>query len=73
MSQFNFGPAKVQIEDIKGVANGIASLNSSGKVPNTQLPTELPAVTSSDNGKVLRVVDGAWAASSIPSATGVSF
>ena len=33
----------------------------------------LPSVTSSDNGKVLRVVSGAWAAASLPSASGVSF
>lgn len=33
----------------------------------------LPAVTSSDNGKVLRVVNGEWAAVSLPSASGVSF
>ena len=35
--------------------------------------TGLPAVTSSDNGKVLMVVNGAWAAETIPSAQGVSF
>lgn len=34
---------------------------------------ELPAVTSSDNGKVLRVVSGVWSAVSLPSARGVSF
>ena len=33
----------------------------------------LPEVTTSDNGKVLRVVDGSWAAASLASATGVSF
>ena len=33
----------------------------------------LPSVTSSDNGKVLQVVNGAWAAATIPSASGVSF
>lgn len=33
----------------------------------------LPSVTSSDNGKVLRVVNGAWAAAELPSASGVSF
>jgi len=33
----------------------------------------LPSVTSSDNGKVLQVVNGAWAAATIPSANGVSF
>lgn len=34
---------------------------------------ELPTVTASDNGKFLRVVNGAWAASSISDANGVSF
>lgn len=34
---------------------------------------ELPTVTDSDNGKFLRVVNGAWAASDISDANGVSF
>ena len=33
----------------------------------------LPSVTSSDNDKFLRVVNGAWAAVTVPSANGVSF
>lgn len=33
----------------------------------------LPTVSTSDNGKVLRVVSGAWAVVSLPSASGVSF
>lgn len=33
----------------------------------------LPSVTASDNGKFLRVVNGAWAADTVPSATGVYF
>lgn len=33
----------------------------------------LPTVTASDNGKFLRVVNGAWAASDISDANGVSF
>ena len=33
----------------------------------------LPTVTSSDNGKILMVVNGQWAAASLPSANGVSF
>ena len=36
-------------------------------------PTELPTVTASDNGKILRVVNGAWAADTVPSASGVNF
>ena len=34
---------------------------------------ELPAVTASDNGKFLRVVNGAWADATIENANGVSF
>lgn len=33
----------------------------------------VPTVTASDNGKVLRVVNGEWAAAELPSATGVNF
>jgi hypothetical protein len=35
--------------------------------------SSLPSVTSSDNGKFLRVVNGTWAAATVPSANGVSF
>ena len=34
---------------------------------------EVPVVTTSDNGKFLRVVNGAWAAVAIDNANGVSF
>ena len=34
---------------------------------------ELPAVTDSDNGKFLRVVNGTWAAVEIANANGGSF
>lgn len=35
--------------------------------------SNLPAVTTSDNGKFLQVVNGEWSASSIPSGEGVNF
>ena len=35
--------------------------------------SELPAVGTADNGKFLRVVNGAWAADTVPSAGGVAF
>lgn len=45
-----------------------------GKTVATRYRTPLPpAVTSSDNGKFLRVVDGAWAAAEITNANGVNF
>lgn len=51
-------------------ATGVASVN--GAHGDVTIPT-LPSVTSTDNGKVLRVVSGAWAAVNLPSASGVSF
>lgn len=45
------------------------SLLGSGNIAIAGLPT----VSAGDNGKVLRVVSGAWAAASLPSASGVSF
>lgn len=52
---------------------GLSSSYSSGTLTITNAQAGLPAVTSSDNGKVLRVVDGAWAVVELPSASGVSF
>ena len=34
---------------------------------------EVPTVTASDNGKFLRVVNGAWAVAEVDNASGVSF
>lgn len=59
-----------------GKANGVATLDKSGKLPESQLPEirQLPDVTASDAGKFLRVTDaGAWAAQTIPYAEEASF
>ena len=45
---------------IPDLINAIATLISSGAI------TELPKVTSSDNGKVLTVVSGKWAKANLP-------
>ena len=37
------------------------------------IPAAVPAVTAADNGKILRVVNGAWAAAELLNAGGVSF
>ena len=38
-----------------------------------EIPKGVPSVTSADNGKFLRVVNGAWAAATVENANGVSF
>lgn len=47
-----------------------------GKTPDENGNVEVvdvPEVTATDNGKILRVVDGEWQAVELPSAEGVSF
>lgn len=51
-------------------SGGVTSVN--GQTGAVTIPV-LPAVTASDDGKVLRVVNGAWEVASLPSASGVSF
>lgn len=38
-----------------------------------EIPKEVPSVTTADNGKFLRVANGAWAAVEVSNANGVSF
>ena len=58
--------------DDTGVEYLVADIKE--KTDAAYLPIDsLPAVTSSDNGKFLRVENGAWAAVTVPDANGVSF
>jgi hypothetical protein len=41
-----------------------------GKFPSEGDGSDLPSVTDADNGKILRVVDGEWAAGELDSYTG---
>ena len=65
--------------DPEGTADTIPTktsqlINDSGFITVKDLPNpELPSVTEADNGKVLRVVNGVWAAATIPNAEGVGF
>ena len=68
------------ITDAK-IENGTITLSNQTITPVTSVNggtgvitiREVPAVTTSDNGKFLRVVNGAWAAVAIDNASGVSF
>lgn len=55
-----------------GIFKGTASGNIETATPGTDYMAPIP-VTISDNGKFLRVVNGAWAAVSISDANGGSF
>lgn len=66
--------------DITGATVGqiakITAVDDTGKPTAWEpvdMPAGMPSVTAADNGKFLRVVSGAWAASEISSANGVSF
>ena len=53
---------------------GNATTSYDGSAEKTvEIPEGVPAVTTADNGKILRVVNGAWAAAELLSAGGASF
>ena len=54
------------------VANNAPVTSVNGKTGDVTI-REVPAVTTADNGKFLRVVNGAWAAVEIANANGGSF
>ena len=51
----------------------IEDINDNMQTIDEALAAALPAVTTSDNGKFLRVVEGVWAAASVASASGGSY
>ena len=55
-----------------GILKGNGAGGVSAAVPGTDYMAPIP-VTASDNGKFLRVINGAWAAVKIANANGVSF
>ena len=59
-------PLNIKIGDTTTSYDGSAA-------KTVEIPKGVPAVTTADNGKILRVVNGAWAAVELLSAGGVSF
>ena len=51
----------------------IQDLNDNFDTIDAALAAALPPVTSSDNGKFLRVVSGEWAAATVASASGGTY
>lgn len=64
----------IRADYLKTGLQGIITVTSGDvQLYGAHLTGQVPAVTASDNGKVLRVVSGAWSAVELPSASGVSF
>lgn len=68
-------PTKIPVLDSKGwiYYRTLEHLKSDLGVGNGGSSSNLPVVSTSDNGKFLQVVNGAWSAVSIPSGEGVNF
>lgn len=58
---------------IIGTQGQVVGFDSEGNAIAQDMPTSMPEVSASDNGKFLRVVDGAWAAANIANAEEVAF
>ena len=70
-------PAKVTAKSFSGDGSNLTNIpypvTSVNSKTGAVTVREVPAVTTADNGKFLRVVSGAWAAVEIPNANGGSF
>ena len=74
-SELSTTPTKIPVLDSNGWVyyRTLEHLKSDLGVGSGSGSSNLPAVTTSDNGKFLQVVNGAWSAVSIPSGEGVNF
>lgn len=74
-SELSTTPTKISVLDSNGWVyyRTLEHLKSDLGVGSGSGGSNLPAVTTSDNGKFLQVVNGAWSAVSIPSGEGVNF
>ena len=74
-SELSTTPTKIPVLDSEGWVyyRTLEHLKSDLGVGSGSGSSNLPAVTTSDNGKFLQVVNGVWSAVSIPSGEGVNF
>lgn len=74
-SELSTAPTKIAVLDPGGwiYYRTLEHLKSDLGVGNGGSSSNLPVVSTSDNGKYLQVVNGAWSAVSIPSGEGVNF
>lgn len=75
VTELSTTPTKIPVLDSTGwiYYRTLEHLKSDLGVASGGGGSNLPAVTTSDNGKFLQVVNGEWSAASIPSGEGVNF
>lgn len=56
-----------------GKSGQVVGFDNNGNAVAQDAPSSVPDVTTTDNGKFLRVVDGAWSATTVPNAEEVAF
>lgn len=67
-------PTELKNPNALNIKIGDTTTSYDGSAEKTvQIPEGVPSVTTDDNGKILRVVNGAWTAAELLSAGGVSF
>lgn len=67
-------PTSLKNPNALSIKIGNTTTSYDGSAAKTvKIPEGVPAVTAADNGKILRVVSGAWAAAAIDNANGGSF
>ena len=67
-------PTELKNPHALNIKIGDTTTSYDGSAENTvEIPKGVPSVTTADNGKFLRVVNGAWAAAELLSAGGVTF
>nr|UVM85751.1 MAG: hypothetical protein [Bacteriophage sp.] len=67
-------PTELKNPNSLNIKIGNATTSYDGSAEKTvEIPKGVPAVTAADNGKILRVVNGAWAAAELLIAGGASF
>ena len=67
-------PTELKNPNALNIKIGNVTTSYDGSAAKTvEIPKGVPAVTAADNGKILRVVNGAWAATELLSAGGASF
>lgn len=67
-------PTELKNPNALSIKIGDTTTSYDGSTPETvEIPKGVPSVTTADNGKFLRVVNGAWASAAIDNANGGSF